>query len=250
MKFPFSLCAAFGLLLASASVQAGQVQVAVAANFSEPMREIARQFEAETGHQALLTFGATGKFYAQVRNGAPFEVLLAADQRTPARLEAEGAVVPGSRFTYAIGTLVLWSPQSGLVDELGAVLRDGQFRYLAVASAATAPYGAAAQQVLEHFGVRERLQGRLVTGENITQTYQFVASGNAQLGFVALSQVMVDGKLQPGSAWQVPQELHETIRQDAVLLARGRANPAAQALHDYLRSDAAAQVIRRFGYRL
>lgn len=250
MKFPFSLCAAFGLLLASANADAGQVQVAVAANFSEPMREIARQFEAATGHQALLTFGATGKFYAQVRNGAPFEVLLAADQRTPARLEEEGATVPGSRFTYAIGTLVLWSPQPGLVDEQGAELRDGQFRYLAVASAATAPYGAAAQQVMEHLGVREHLQGRLVTGENITQTYQFVASGNAQLGFVALSQVMVDGKLQPGSAWQVPQELHETIRQDAVLLARGRDNPAAQALHDYLRSDAAAQVIRRFGYRL
>jgi molybdate transport system substrate-binding protein len=249
MKLLLSLVIACGLL-AGTSAQAGQVQVAVAANFSEPMRELARRFEARSGHKALLTFGATGKFYAQVRNGAPFEVLLAADQRTPQRLDEDGAAVPGSRFTYAIGKLVLWSPKADLVDAQGAVLRDGPFRHLAVASANTAPYGAAALQVLERLGLREQLNGRMVIGENITQTYQFVASGNAELGFVALSQVMVDGVLREGSAWFVPQDFYAMIQQDAVLLAKGSSNPAAQALMEYLRGEEAAQIIRRYGYEL
>lgn len=250
MKTVLRLLGALGLLAAGGLAHAGQVQVAVAANFSEPMRELVRRFEAQSGHKALLTFGATGKFYAQVRNGAPFEVLLAADQRTPQRLEEEGATLPGSRFTYAIGKLVLWSPKADLVDEQGEVLRSKAFRHLAVASAATAPYGAAALQVLDRLGLRQQLKGRLVTGENITQTYQFVASGNAELGFVALSQVMVDGRLREGSAWQVPQDHYQPIRQDAVLLERGRDNPAARALLDYLRSDEAVQLIRGYGYEL
>lgn len=242
-----ALCA---LLLASAAmpVRAAEVQVAVAANFTAPMQRIAAAFERDTGHRVLLSFGATGKFYAQIVHGAPFEVLLAADERTPARLEAEGRIVPGSRFTYSVGQLVLWSPRADVVDPAGAVLRGGAFRHLAVASAKTAPYGAAALEVLSALGLADTLRGRLVTGENISQTYQFVATGNAELGFVALSQVMEDGRIVRGSVWRVPAELYAPIRQVAVILARGAGNPAAHALAEYLKGDAARAIISAYGY--
>jgi molybdate transport system substrate-binding protein len=236
------------------TVHADEVKVAVAANFTAPMQKIAAAFEKETGHKAVLSFGATGKFYAQIRNGAPFGVLLSADDEVPARLVKEGMAVPGSAFTYAIGQLVLWSSQSGVVDAQAAVLhemasgkRSGK---IAVADPKLAPYGAAAMQVMDQRGLTAKLRPHFVTGENIGQTFQFVKTGNAALGFVALSQVMVDGSISTGSAWVVPAHLHDSIRQDAVLLKTAQANPAANALLQYLRTDAARTVIRAYGYQL
>lgn len=235
-------------LCCAASVRAGEVRVAVAANFTAPMQAIAARFEKDTGHKALLAFGATGKFYAQVRNGAPFDVLLAADDKTPARLEREGYAVPGSRFGYAVGRLVLWSPRAGFVDPRGEVLRSVRWRHLSIANPKTAPYGAAAIAVLDKLGVRAAVQPRIVQGESIAQAYQFASTGNAELAFVALAQVWRDGRIVSGSGWIVPANLHTPIRQDAVLLARGRANPAAQALLEYLGSSKGKAIIRSFGY--
>ena len=238
-------------LLASlaATASAGEVQVAVAANFIAPMQDIAAAFARETGHRAVVATGSTGKFYAQIRSGAPFEVLLAADDETPARLERDGATA-GAPFTYAVGRLVLWSAKPGYVDAQGKVLKSGDFRHLALANPKTAPYGAAALAVLNKTGVRVELQSRLVQGESIAQAYQFVSTGNAELGFVALSQVWRDGKLTSGSGWIVPAKLHAPIRQDAVVLAKARDNPAAKAFADYLRSDKAKAVIRAYGYEI
>nr|MBO2510070.1 molybdate ABC transporter substrate-binding protein [Gammaproteobacteria bacterium] len=196
---------------------ADEVQVAVAANFAGPLQAMAEDFRNTTGHRLVASFGATGQFYAQIRHGAPFEVFLAADAATPARLEEEGEALPGSRFTYAIGTLALWSARPGYVDAGGGVLKGQGFRHLAIANPKTAPYGQAAIQVLERLGLREALAGRLVEGQSITQAHQFVASGNAELGFVALSQIQQDGRLGSGSAWIVPAGLHEPIRQDALI---------------------------------
>ena len=240
--------AAMGLVASAA--HAGEVQVAVAANFTAPAQRVAAEFERDTGHRALLSFGASGRFYAQIKNGAPFAVFLSADEATPLRLEAEGAAVPGSRFTYAIGRLALWSAQPGRVDTEGAVLQRGNFAHLAIANPKTAPYGAAAVEVLAALGVLEGLKPKLVQGENIAQAQQFVASGNAELGFVALSQVWRDGKLSEGSVWVVPTRLHAPISQDAVLLLAGRDKPAAQALLSYLKGDKARALIRSFGYEL
>ena len=230
------------------TAQADTVSVAVAANFTAPMQKIAASFEADTGHKAELSFGATGKFYAQITNGAPFQILLSADDTTPAKLEKEGKAVANSRFTYAIGTLVLWSAQPGYVDAQGQILQTGDFKHLALANPKLAPYGLAATQAMDKLGLTAKLQPRWVQGENIAQTYQFVATGNAQLGFVALSQVMVDGKISKGSAWQVPADLHEPIRQDAALLTPGQGNAAAAALLTYLRGDKARAVIQSYGY--
>lgn len=228
--------------------RAETVQVAVASNFAAPMQKIAAAFEKDSGHKAVLSFGATGKFYAQVRNGAPFAVLLAADDETPARLQKERLAVPGSAFTYAIGQLVLWSADSSVVDAQGAVLNAPLNGKLALADPKLAPYGAAALQVLQQRGLADKLRPHFVMGENIAQTFQFIKTGNASLGFVALSQVMQDGKISTGSAWLVPAALHEPIRQDAVLLQQGADNPAAKALLQYLRTDAARAVIRAYGY--
>ena len=228
--------------------QAGEVQVAVAANFSAPMEKLAPMFAADTGHRAVLSFGSTGKFYAQVRNGAPFEVLLAADDETPLKLEREGR--GAGRFTYAVGRLALWSRQAGFVDARGEVLTRGRFDKLAVADPRLAPYGAASFETLTRLGLLDALRPKLVQGENIGQAYQFAATGNAALGFVALSQVYADGRLKEGSAWIVPASMHVPIRQDAILLARGRDNAAAGALMQYLRSDKAKAVIRSFGYEI
>ncbi|MFY3382696.1 molybdate ABC transporter substrate-binding protein [Paracidovorax sp. MALMAid1276] len=248
MPRPRTLLAALALAVAPLA-HAGTVPVAVAANFAAPMQKIASAFEADTGHKAVLSMGATGKFYAQITHGAPFQVLLSADDATPARLEKEGRAVAHSRFTYAIGTLVLWSAQPGYVDPQGAVLRNGDFRHIALANPRLAPYGLAALQAMGQLGVTARLQPRFVQGENIAQTHQFVATGNAPLGFVALSQVMADGKITHGSAWQVPAELHQPIRQDAVLLTAGQGQAAAMALMQYLRSDKARAIIQAHGYR-
>lgn len=238
------------LLCLPFTASADEVRVAVAANFTAPMQKIAEAFARDTGHRAVLAFGATGKFYAQINNGAPFDVLLAADEQTSQRLEDEGQGVTGSRFTYAVGSLVLWSAREGYVDAQGRVLADGDFRHLALANPKTAPYGAAALQTLEKLGLRERLQPRFVQGENIAQTHQFVASGNAELGFIALSQVIEDGRIARGSAWRVPADQHQPIRQDALLLQRGEHNPAARALLDYLRSASAVALIRAYGYEV
>ena len=237
-------------LLVPAHADAGEVQVAVAANFTAPMQRIAAEFEKDSGHKAALMSGATGKFYAQISHGAPFEVFLSADDETPARLEKDGLAVAGSRFTYATGRLVLWSPREGYVDDKGEVLKKGDFRHLAIANPRTAPYGAAALQVLGKLGLQPALTPRFVQGENIAQTHSFIVSGNAELGFIALSQVFRDGRLGSGSAWIVPANLHEPIRQDAVLLAKGQSNPAAAALLKYLKGDKARSIIKSFGYEL
>jgi len=238
-----------GLLL-SVSANAETVQVAVAANFTAPMQQIAADFEKDTGHKAVLSFGATGKFYAQITNGAPFEVFLSADDETPAKLEKELLIAPHSRFTYAIGKLVLWSAQDGYIDAKGEVLKTGEFKHLSLANPKTAPYGAAAIEVLKKLSAFERVEPRIVQGENIAQAHQFVATGNAQLGFVALSQVYKDGKITSGSAWIVPPTMYTPIRQDAAVLAKGLHNPAAKALADYLKTDKARAVIKSYGYEL
>jgi molybdate transport system substrate-binding protein len=242
------LITSFFLALISHGAVAADVQVAVAANFTAPMQAIAAGFEQATGHRAKLAFGSTGKFYAQIKNGAPFDVLLAADDETPAKLERDGTALAGSRFTYSIGRLALWSAKPGYVDDQGAVLKQGAFRHLALANPKLAPYGAAAVETLNKLGLLAALQPKFVQGENIAQTFQFVSTGNAELGFVALSQVTEGGKLKRGSAWIVPTGLHAPIRQNAVVLARGRDNPAALALMKYMKEDKARAIIRAYGY--
>lgn len=234
-------------LLAGAA-HADTVSVAVAANFTTPMQKIAAEFAKDTGHKAELSFGATGKFYAQISNGAPFGILLAADDTTPAKIAREGKGVADSRFTYAVGKLVLWSKQDGYVDAQGAVLKTGKFQHVAIANPKLAPYGLAAEQTLTQLGLLEQIKPKFVQGENIGQTYQFAATGNAELGFVALSQVMEDGKIKSGSAWLVPSSMHEPIRQDAIVLNTAKDNAAAKALMDYLRGDKARAIITSYGY--
>ena len=241
---PLAIAAAFFSLHAHAD----EVAVAVAANFTAPMQKIAAAFEKDTGHKAALSFGATGKFYAQIANGAPFGVLLAADDATPQKIAREGLGNGATRFTYAIGRLVLWSKQPGYVDAEGQVLRTGDWKHIAIANPKLAPYGLAAMQTLDKLGLAAQVQPRVVTGENIGQTYQFAASGNAQLGFVALSQVMENGQLREGSAWVVPATMHAPIRQDAIVLKPGQGNAAATALMQYLRGEKARAVIRAYGY--
>ena len=238
------------LMFASFSVQADEIQLAVAANFTGPMKLIAAEFEKDSGHKVLMTSGATGKFYAQITSGAPFEVFLSADDETPAKLEKEGAAVQGSRFTYAIGKLVLWSAQPDRVDSRGDVLRKGNFDKLAIAAPKLAPYGAAAVETMRRLGVLAAIEPKLVTGESLGQTFSFVSSGNAELGFVALSQVYEAGRIKSGSAWIVPENLYSPIRQDAVLLAKGKDSQAARQLLTFLKNEKSKAVIRAFGYAL
>jgi len=234
--------------LAGLGAQAAEVQVAVAANFSGTMKVLSQVFEQESGHQARIITGATGKFYAQIKNGAPFQVLLSADTQTPLLLEQEGFAVPGSRFTYAVGRLVLWSKQADFVDAQGEVLRTKRFKRLAIADPRLAPYGAAAMQVLERMGVMAQVKDRIVQGDSVAQAYQFAASGNAELGLIASSQWVVNGQPMAGSSWLVPESLHSPLRQDAVLLTSGQANPAAIALMLFLQSPRARAVMREHGY--
>jgi len=234
----------------TAAAHAGEVQVAVAANFAGPAARIAEGFATTTGHTMKISSGSTGKFYAQIVSGAPFEVLLSADDETPKKLIAEGHAVAGSSFTYAFGKLVLWSAQPGFVDDQGAVLASGTFAHLSIANPKVAPYGAAALEVIKARGLTQAITPKLVTGESLAQAYQFVYTGNAELGFVALSQVAVPGKPVIGSYWLVASSLYGPIRQDAVLLNAGKANPAAVALLSYLKSEPARRVIQDYGYGL
>jgi molybdate transport system substrate-binding protein len=236
--------------LSATGAWADEVQVAVAANFTAPIQAIAKEFEKDTGHTLVASFGATGQFYTQIKNGAPFEVFLAADDTTPARLESENEIVKGSRFTYAVGTLALWSAKDGYVDDKGQVLKDNHYTHLSIANPKAAPYGLAATQVLDKLGLTDATKPKIVEGQSIAQAYQFVQTGNAELGFVALSQVFKDGKLTGGSAWIVPANLHEPIKQDAVILNKGKDNAAAKALMEYLKGPKAAAVIKSFGYQL
>lgn len=236
------------VLMLAAPTQAAEVMAAVAANFTAPMKMLAKSFEQDTGHKLVLSFGSTGSFYAQIKNGAPFDVLLAADSDTPLRLEKDGLGVAGSRFTYATGRLVLWSPKAGVVDDQGSVLSSGKFQRLAIANPKLAPYGAAAMQVLANLGLEATVQPKLVQGENIAQAYQFTASENAQIGFVALSQVFMQGHISQGSAWVVPAHLHAPLQQDAIVLRKGQDNPGAQALRVYLQSEKARRTLQTFGY--
>jgi molybdate transport system substrate-binding protein len=235
---------------AAASASADEVQVAVAANFTAPIQAIATDFEKDTGHKLVAAFGATGQIYTQIKNGAPFEVFLSADDTTPAKLEQEGDTVKGSRFTYAVGTLALWSAKDGYVDSKGQVLKANQYQHLSIANPKTAPYGLAATQVLSKMGLTDATKAKIVEGQSITQAYQFVSTGNAELGFVALSQVYKDGKLTSGSAWIVPDDLHNPIKQDAVILNKGKDSAAAKALVEYLKGPKAAAIIKSFGYQL
>jgi molybdate transport system substrate-binding protein len=244
-----SLLAGLALSLPFAPARAGDVTVAVAANFAAPLARIAEGFTAATGHVLKSSAGATGKFYTQIAlGGAPFHVLLAADDETPKRLIDEGHAVAGSAFTYAIGQLVLWSAWPGVVDADGAVLASGRFDKLAIANPKIAPYGQAAMQVLEARGLALAVTSKLVMADSIAQAYQFVSTGNADIGFIALSQVTVPGRPTIGSMWRVPASLHAPIRQDAVLLRTGRDNPAATALMAYLKTAPAREVIAAYGY--
>ena len=242
--------ALFAALVFSSHALAEQVQVAVAANFTAPLQAIAAEFEKDSGHSVVASFGATGQLYAQIQHGAPFEVLLSADESTPAKLDSEGLGVSGSRFTYAVGRLVLWSAKPDYLDGSDAALKANQYKHLAIANPKAAPYGLAATEVLGKLGLSAAVKDKLVEGQNITQAHQFIATGNAELGFVALSQVYQDGQLSSGSAWIVPAELHTPIKQDALILKKGEQNPTAAAFMDYLKGEKAAAIIQSYGYTL
>lgn len=227
---------------------ADNVNIAVAANFTAPMKNLVAQFEKGTAHKVAVSLGATGKFYAQIKTGAPFDVFLSADGETPARLEKEGNAVTGSRFTYAVGRLALWSATPGFVDAQGEVLKSGTFANIALASPKLAPYGAAAVQTMIRLGLLAVLEPKFVQGESIGQAYSFVATGNAALGFVALAQVFEDGKIKTGSGWIVPARLHRPLRQDAVILARGKDNKGAADFMRFLKTNTSRAVIRSYGY--
>jgi molybdate transport system substrate-binding protein len=240
--------ATFLALLCFSQAASGEpLRVATASNFSATMRELAERFEAETGQRVSVITGSTGKHYAQIVNGAPFDLFFAADRERPRRLEQQGRTIPGSRFTYALGVLVLWSPEPDLVDPAGQVLQQASFRYLAIANPALAPYGRAAFEVIEALGLGAALSGRLVRGENVAQAYQFVSSGNAKLGFVALAQLQGNGHRLAGSFWRVDSGLYHPIEQQAVRLTE---LAAGRDFMEYVRSPVAAAIIRASGYGL
>jgi molybdate transport system substrate-binding protein len=243
MRWPLLALAAM-----AGTLHAAEAQVAVAANFAEPMKAVAAVLEKTTGHTLQITVGATGRLYAQIKNGAPFDVLLSADTRAPAQLETDGLAQPGSRFTYATGKLVLWSADAAKVDGQGAVLKTGGFRKLAIANPKTAPYGAASMEVMDKLGLTAALTPKLVQGESIGQTYNFAYTGNAEIAFVAMSQALEGGRLKGGSMWVVPQSLYAPIQQDAVLLKRAARNEAALALMKLLQSPNIKDLIRSYGY--
>lgn len=241
---------AAALVFSTTNAWADEVYVAVASNFSKPLQAIAEKFKAASGHELKISAGATGKLYAQIANGAPFEVFLSADSKTPTKLVEEKLAEADSQFTYAFGKLVLWSSTEGYVDDKGEVLSTGAFKHLAIANPKTAPYGEAGMAVMEKLGLTAAITPKLVTGENITQTFDFVSTGNAELGFVALSQVQQDGKLKSGSAWIVPAEMYQPMAQDAVLLTKGKDNAAAQALLEFLKGEEAQTIISSYGYEI
>lgn len=240
------------LLFASVagSVSAGEVNVAVAANFSLPAQQIANLFQKESGHTVKLSFGSTGKLYSQIKEGAPFDVLLAADDKTPRLMEQEGLAVADTSFVYALGKLVLWSATPGFVDDKGAVLKKGSYNRIAYADPRLAPYGLAALEAMQKMNVWDKVQNRLVTGDSIAQTYQFAATGNAELAFIALSQITRDGKVTDGSWWIVPAELYSPIKQSATELAAAKDKAAAGEFLVFLKSEKALTIIQGFGYGL
>ena len=235
--------------LMSANAQAAEIKVAVASNFANVLKEIAVEFQKDTGHQLAITPGATGKFYAQISNGAPFDVFLSADDETPRKLAQEGKANASSQFTYAIGRLALWSPNPEMVDKNADILKTDKFKFIAIANAKVAPYGQAAVQTMQKLGVLAKIEPRVVQGESIAQTYQFVSTGNTQLGFVALSQIFEHGKIKTGSAWIVPEEMHEQLKQDAVILQACKQTSVCQDLMDYLKSDKAKKMMASYGYK-
>jgi molybdate transport system substrate-binding protein len=239
---------AIALAAYATTLRAEEAVLAVAANFSAPMQQIASLFQKDTGHTMKLSFGATGAIYAQIKNGAPFDVFLSADQSTAQKLALEGMAVPNSRFTYATGQLALWSKQKDLVDDKGEILKSNSIQRIAVANPKLAPYGAAALETITRLGLLNELQPKLVQGDNISQTYQFVFTQNAPIGFVALSQIYANGSITSGSAWIVPSHLYKPIDQDAILLQKGVNNAAAKALMLYLKGDKARQIIKSYGY--
>jgi molybdate transport system substrate-binding protein len=244
-----NIIAFFACLIIAGYAPADEVSVAVAANFTDAARDLTPLFEKATGHKAKISYGSTGKLYAQIANGAPFEVFLAADTKRPRKAEQEGLAVPGSRFVYAKGKLALWSAKPGLVDGGATYLKNAGFAHLAIANPKTAPYGFAAQQVIKHLQLWSQLRPKLVRGDSIAQTFQFVVSGNAESGFVAYSQVKA-WQRGAGSTWVVPEEYYAPIEQAAVLLKNGESRPAAKAFLEFLKSTAAKDVIKRYGYGL
>ena len=234
-------------LLVGGSALAAETKVAVAANFTEPAKEIAAKFEAKTGDKVVLSFGSSGQFYTQIANGAPYEIFLSADSERPTKAEAEGLAVAGTRFTYATGRLVLWSKTPGLIDAKGAVLAKGGFEKLAIADPKAAPYGLAAVETLTKLKLYDTLKPKIVTGSSITQAFQYVQTGAAELGFVALSQVI---NAQGGSRWVVPTADHTAIDQQAVLLKTGADSATAKAFLRYLKSKDAKAIIKRYGYEV
>lgn len=247
MLIVMAIAIAWGAL--GTPVLAGEVMVAVAANFLNPVKEIGERFQQDRGHRLVLVPGSSGKLYAQIRNGAPFEVFLSADSDRPRLLDGEGLAVKGTRFTYAIGRLVLWSKDPKLIGTSGAVvLQTNDFTHVAIANPKTAPYGLAAVQVLGKLGLWKTLQSRLVQGEDIAQTFQYVVSGNAELGFVALSQILDPRVKGTGSWWEIPRGWYEPLKQDAVLLNPGQNNPAAREFLDYLKRSRAQEILKRYRY--
>jgi len=229
-----------------------ELHVAVAANFTAPLQKLAPMFEKTSGNKLIISPGSSGQLYTQIKQGAPFDVFLSADTDKPRQLESEGLAVPDSRFIYAVGSLVLWSPKPDLVDDDGKILKAPSYHFIGVANPQTAPYGTAAQQVLTQLGLWDRLnqEHRVVIGENITQTWQFAATGNADLAFVALSQVLGDDGRISGSSWRVPQSMYDPIEQGAVIIASTHEKNAATAFTTWLRTDPAAlAAIRAAGYR-
>lgn len=236
------------LNLSVSMAQAEEIRIAVASNFTAPMKDIVKEFEKSSGHRVKISFGSSGKFFAQIQHGAPFQAFFSADQAKPKALEKVGLVIPESRFTYAIGALALWSSKPGFVDDNASRLKSGNFNKLALANPKLAPYGAAAVEVLDSLKLKKATVKKWVRGENIAQTYQFVSTGNTDMGFVALSQVMAKDKINEGSAWIIPAELYNPIRQDAVLLQRGKNSQATQALLRFVRSEKAKGIIESYGY--
>lgn len=238
-------------LFCASDAPGAELRVAAASNFLLPLKELSHEFERSTGNEAVVVSGSTGKLYAQIRQGAPFDILLAADSVRPELLEKEGEGVPGSRFTYAVGRLALWSADPEIFSKMSLqVLERKNFRHLAIANPKTAPYGKAAEQVLRRKGLWEKIQPRLVRGENISQTFQFVASGNAEIGFVALSQLKKIKSGISGYFWKVPSEWHDPIRQQVILLKRAKTNQAAVEFFRFLKSERAQKLIENYGYSL
>lgn len=248
MSHVLAILLAVVTMVSSLSARGEEITIAVASNFAAPMQAIATEFERRTAHRAKLAFGSSGKFYAQIRHGAPFDAFFSADQAKPAQLVADGLADSSSLFTYAEGKLVLWSHRDQWLDETGSVLKSGNFNRLAIANPRLAPYGAAALEALQNLKLDQSIRGRWVQGENIAQAYQFVASGNADLGLVALSQVQRNGKIHQGSAWVLPEHLYSPIRQDAVILRHSHNNPALTAFWSFIKGSESQTIIASFGY--